>query len=373
MFESTFGVPPGNRVMIFPRQPASLLYKIKRKKAVKNGLKTPKTMYLKLHYSVLRDEIEVLIEGSLIKALDSTTLRPLSRLVLSSVLPEARSHLTGIELERAALLGTIPTTFLARVDYLRIFHGLGKDENGIDLSQSLASFLRTWQAENPTLVLPTSGPAEPSSILIPVDIPSVAIVHTADIRLRPLPAGSTFSSPDSVAPTVCCHQLLPATLHLKWTRMWDTVTPPSEQADLEFSYEISAPQDTWLLGGRRKGHFVIPAPASDDERERSSSVDTEAEIPILLIPQREGWLPYPSVELREVRSTDLGDRPAAAGMRAEAGDVHHETDLRNIGETVRIVADRTRVTLSLDASGPGGGPLVLEVEKRDIEGRVLVA
>ncbi|KAI3316456.1 cis-golgi transport protein particle complex subunit [Xylariaceae sp. AK1471] len=373
MFESTFGVPSSNRVMIFPRQPGSLLYKIKRKVGIKNGLKTPKTMYLKLHYSVLRDEIEALIESSLVKALHSTPLRPLSRLVLSSVLPLARNDLTGIELERAALLGFIPTSFLARVDYPRIFNGLGKDETGVDLSENLASFLRTWQAENPTLVFPTSEPAEPSSILIPVDIPSVTIVHTADIRLQPPPAASTHSAPGSITPTVCSHQLLPATLHLKWTRMWDTVTPPSEQADLEFSYELSAPQDTWLFGGRRKGHFVIPAPASDDERERSSSVDTEAEIPILLIPLREGWLPYPSVEIREVRPSDSVDRsPATAGTGGH-GDVHYETDLRNLGETVRVVADRTRVTLSLDASGPGGGPLVLDVEKPDIEGRVLVA
>ena len=53
---------------------------------------------------------------------------------------------------------------------------------------------------------------------------------------------------------------------------------------------------------------------------------------------------------------------------------HFESDLRNMGETIRVVADRTRVTLSLDASGPGGGPLVLDVERRGhsgVEGRVV--
>lgn len=364
MFESAFGVPPGNRVMIFPRQPASLLYKIKRKPGPKSGLKTPKTMHLKLQYSVLREEIEALIESSLVKALDDTPLRSLSRLVLSSVLPVALKDLTAIELERAALLGFIPTSFLTHIDYARIFRGLGKDDNGVDLSESLASFLQTWQSENQALSIPTSQLAEPSTISIPVDVPCVTILHTADIRLHPLPATSTLSVPNTVTPTVCSHQLLPATLHLKWTRMWDTVTPPSEQADLEFSYELSAPPDTWLLGGRRKGHFVIPAPTSDDERERSSSVDTEAEIPILLIPLREGWLPYPSVDIREVRSPDSAERPS---------DVHFETDLRNLGEMVHVVEDRSRVTLSLDASGPGGSPLVLDVERRECEGRVLVA
>ncbi|KAJ8122519.1 hypothetical protein O1611_g9818 [Lasiodiplodia mahajangana] len=103
MFGSTFGVPPSDPVLIFPRQPASLLYKIKRKPGVKNGSKMAKTMYLRLHYSVLRDEIEALLESSLVKALDKNTLRPLSRLLISSVLPLVRSDLSGIELERAAM------------------------------------------------------------------------------------------------------------------------------------------------------------------------------------------------------------------------------------------------------------------------------
>ncbi|KAI0536645.1 trafficking protein particle complex subunit 10 [Xylaria digitata] len=371
MFESTFGVPPSDPVMIFPRQPASLLYKIKRKSGVKNSPKTLKTMYLKLHYSVLRDEIEALIESSLVKALDGTPLYPFSRLLTSSVLPLVRSDLSEIELERAALLGFIHTSFLSRATSPRVFHGLGEDDAGLDLAKSLASFLRTWQTENPTLVFPTARLAEPSSIIIPVDIPSVTIVHTTDIQLQPTPGIETSASLPT--PTVCTHQLLPATLHLKWTRMWDTVTPPSSQVDLEFSYEFSAPTDTWLLGGRRRGHFVIPAPDGDDERQRSSSVDTEAEIPILLIPLREGWLPYPSVEIREVPS-DSNSTPTVPGNVSGGGPpTQHETDVRNIGETIRVVADRSRVTLSLDASGASGGPLVLDVQKGDVVGRVLVA
>ncbi|KAI0399186.1 cis-golgi transport protein particle complex subunit [Xylaria palmicola] len=397
MFESTFGLAPSESVMIFPQQPASLLYKIKRKLGVENGPKTPKTMYLKLQYSVLREEVEGMLQISLVKALAETTLRPLSRLLVSLVIPLVQSELTGLELEHAALLGSIPTEFISRVDHSRLFHGLGKGAAGVDLAGSLTSFLRTWQAENPTLVLPASRPAESPSILIPVDIPSVAIVHTVDIRLQPQPAAPPSSSSPTTTtttiPAVYTHQLLPATLHLRWTRMWDTLTPPAQQADVEFSYELSAPSDTWLLGGRRRGHFVIPAAGGDDgdERARRSAAGlTEAEIPVLLIPQREGWLPYPSVEVREVvvrvdppgapADNNNNNKPGAPPPpppprqgQGQGPEVQHETDMRNLGETVRVVADRRQVTLSLDASGPGGGPLVLDVERGGAEGRVLVA
>ncbi|KAI2619486.1 trafficking protein particle complex subunit 10 [Hypomontagnella submonticulosa] len=402
VFESEFGVPPSAPVVIFPKQPASLLYKITRKLDVKIHPKIGKTMYLRLHYSVLQEEIESLIENSLTESLQDTPLYPFSRLLCSAVIPHIRHNLTSHDLERAVLLGSVSTTFLSSVNWAKYFAGLGKAPNTTtDYSQSLVSFLRTWIAENPTLPLDPAVPAEPRSILIPVDIPSLTIVHTADIRL--LPQQSPTFLPSDSSPTVSVNQLLPAALHLKWTRVWDTTTPPPQQTDLEFSYEVAAPQDTWLLGGRRRGHFVIPAPSDaiptstgDEGRggggggggdkgvgvsTYESTPATEAHIPILLVPLREGRLPLPGVEIREVRAyedsgtttTAAGGSPTAHVDATGAGGVHFETDVRNLGETVRVLADKARVTLSLDASGPGGGPLVLEAERLGDVGRKVIA
>jgi len=88
----------------------------------------------------------------------------------------------------------------------------------------------------------------------------------------------------------------------------------------------------------------------------ASSPETEAEMPLILIPLREGWLPYPAVDIREI---------VVANADGDSGQVLTqgcEVDLRNLGETLRVVGGRSGVTVSLDASGPGGGPLVLESE-----------
>ncbi|KAF4442440.1 Trafficking particle complex subunit 10 [Fusarium albosuccineum] len=146
-------------------------------------------------------------------------------------------------------------------------------------------------------------------------------------------------------PTVSINQMLPATLHLKWTQVWDTEM--QHKNDTEYSYEVTAPGDTWLVGGRRKGHFVIPGSTGDP---LSSTPETEAEIPLILIPLREGWLPYPSIEMREVKEVQE-NQPQIC-----------EVDYKNLGESIRAVGERKSVTVSLDASGPGGGPLVLESE-----------
>lgn len=389
LFESHFGAPPARPLMVFPKQPASLLYKITRKKDSKIGPKTKKTMYLKLRYSLLQEEVEDAVERSLRQAVDAPEFRDYSNLVTSAVLSRLRDSLTDDELERCALLGEFRTSSLSDVNWARHFSNLGDAA-----APAVAGVVSAWQRENAVVTLPPPDPAasQPRSILIPVGIPSITVVHTADIRLETSNSETIIPDPSSGVHAVCLNQLVPATLHLKWTRVWDTgntdaipgstAKPATGQSpffaqDLEFSYEVSAPSDTWLVGGRRKGHFVIPG-ASASSQTLSSTPDTEADIALLLVPLREGWLPYPSVEIREVKQA-AGSLAAAATGRG-GGDAetqspgfwHCETDYRNLGETVRVIADRRRVTLSLDASGPGGGPLVLESESLRLGGRGFV-
>lgn len=376
IFASHSGVPPADPVMVFPKQPASLFYKITRKKDSVIGPKTKKTMYLKLHYSVLQVEVEETVKASLTEALHEAELGEYSKLVTSTVMTHFLKGLTDNELERCALLGVIRTSpLLSNINWMNSFSGLGKT-NGQDIANILADFILDWQKSNKTIKLvPPSPGSDVRTILIPVDIPPVTIVHTADIRLQPSDMGNDTD-------TVVINQLLSATLHLKWTRIWDTGDPdpirslpstpasktgpsPHFSSDLEFSYDINAPADTWLLGGRRRGHFVIPA------NELTSTSETEAEIGLVMVPLREGWLPYPSVEIREVRDAEGSKDGKGKGEEGDGGYGQCETDVRNMGETVNVIADRARVTLSLDASGAGGGPLVLESEMLGLGGRVV--
>ena len=127
-----------------------------------------------------------------------------------------------------------------------------------------------------------------------------------------------------------------------------------------------------------EGRFVVPADAGP-----SSAPETEARIPILMIPQREGWLPYPSLEIRAIlpdasssfgtatnshsnsTSTAAATTDALGLLRATAPC---EVDWRNVGEVIRVLAGKSAVTLSLDATGPGGGPLVLDAQMSQLGG-----
>ncbi len=369
VFASHFGVPPSKPLAIFPKQPASLLYKITRKPGTKIGPGTQKMMYMKLLYSVLRDEVEVVLERAFLSALEDSPLWEFSRLMLKHILEHARTKLTAYDLECITLLEELSTSFLDDIKWGMGFAGLGQTSDGVDVAIHMASFIAQWQKDRPKLRVGQPDPTthDLSSIIIPVDIPSITVVHTADIKLRKTLPDLCGEIPDTAIVNV--NQLIPATLRLRWTRIWDTGDEESSGSrpapeDLEFSFEITAPADTWLLGGRRKGHFVIPARDGAVDDDLSSAPDTEAEIPLLLVPLREGWLPYPHVEIREVVSED--------GDGTDRGHGHCETDYRNLGETVRVISDREQVTLSLDASGPGGGPLVLESVGRELGTRGVV-
>ncbi|KAH6608523.1 cis-golgi transport particle complex subunit [Trichoderma cornu-damae] len=355
LFESAFGVPPAGPIFIFTKQPASLLYKIKRKPGAKAGKRGGRTMYLKLDYSLLEAEMQELVRRSLTEALEATALAQYSKFVAATAWRELKGNMLARDLEQAALVGEITTAALRDVVWEKHFTGIGGAPGaGEHAAEQLPRILRAWQKANGRLAIPAGGTADPSSILIPVEIPALPVLHTADISLQSGIPSPIIDNASGGLPTVCTNQMLPATLHLKWTRIWDADS--SVRSDQEFSYEVTAPAETWLLGGRRKGHFVIPGPsASSPAGAMTSAPETEAEVPLVLIPLREGWLPYPLVEIREVVNAD-GDGGLATAQGCEV-------DLRNLGETVRVVGDRSGMTVSLDASGPGGGPLVFENER----------
>ncbi|KAH7312636.1 trafficking protein particle complex subunit 10 [Stachybotrys elegans] len=350
LFESAFGVPPQRIVTVFPKQPATLMYRIRRRpgaKALGPSNRPGKTMYLKLHYSLLHTEITDALRASLTRGLEDEGLEQYARVLVAHFMREVPRAMHPQDLERSALLGEIDTSFLADVPWEQRFQDLGIVPGTSDTAAArLASFLIAWQKSHPRVPLPTSPVPEPWSILIPVEIPSLPIVHTADLRLH-LPEHHAAAT--DATPTTTLNQLIPATLHLKWTRIWDTDLATRD--DQEFSYEVAAPADTWLLGGRRRGHFVIPAASGAEGM--ASTPETEAEIPLMLIPLREGYLPYPGIEIREVATDE-----AAAALPSQSCEV----DWRNLGESVRVLGGKKSVTVSLDASGPGGGPLVLESE-----------
>ena len=374
-FDAEGGNTITSSIVVFPRQPASMLYKITRSaSSISNprhdSRKDPKsTLLLVLNYICLEEEIEHAVIKHLEGSLENGPVHPYMRLVVPAVIAELRSHLHSYDLERTAILSKVSTSALASVKWRDHFSGLGRTlDKGEDIATLIAETLQSWLQRTPNIPLIPISVNEDSieksrSITIPVDVPSVTVVHTADLKLL------SKSSVESDTAIVASNQPISASLTIKWTTIWDT-EPQSRDAkvtqdeELEFFYEVSGAADTWLIGGRRKGHFRIPS------KTRTQNGNHKLSFPIVLIPLREGFLRFPNVDIKpsplarmKVGSAAPEDDPS----RLKQPTITCETNYKNSGETIRVISNAWKTTVSLDASGPQGGAWLLESERRGID------
>jgi hypothetical protein len=193
-------------------------------------------------------------------------------------------------------------------------------------------------------------------------VPEIQIVHTAELQLQPKP--TTDQGPSTHA---AVGQMIIAELYLQHTRRWcSPETRENADQPLECSYEIHANPDLWQIGGRRRGNFL----ARDGESNRFT---------VLLLPQKPGHLLLPSIEIRTFfpSGPQLPTSPPATDAAALAApsrrSIPCEVDYRNHGETVLVLPDLKKTTVSLSAAGgshaPGGGSWLVDSERRAEEVR----
>jgi hypothetical protein len=361
VFEARNGGELIDPIIIYPRQSASLLYRITRRKSPiipSGGKKAQKSaLQLKLHYICLDEEIDAAVTSAISVALADTTLSQYTRLITPALLSQLHSRLSPYDLERAALLGELSTATLLGAQWPVHFHDLHHPSPTIDIALRISDWISAFLTAHPTITLPppaiTPATIASRSITMPVAVPSVSVVHTADLRLAP----SLVPAPDGEV-VALLNQPIAATLVLRHTRVWDVGEGGNAGRELGFTYEVSAPGDTWLLGGRRKGGFVVPAGKGEGEGK-----GREMEFPVLMVPLREGFVTFPQVEIRAV----VGRREEGEEREREREEkVTSEVEYKNAAMLVRVCSGAAKTTVSLDASGPQGGAWLLESERRVI-------
>lgn len=370
-FTAARGADLTSPVTVFQKLPATLLYKITRRQSETAATKRDgANLALIISYLCLNEEIEEAIKQELEQVLTNTPYEAYTKLVAAAVSQELAARLSPLELERTALLNELSPSVLLNVRWNEYFIGLGKETtSNRDVASLLAVWLHDWcstgsQIQLQPLNINADTLAKARSISIPVDIPPVSVVHTASLDI--FSGSARAKSASAVLATT--NAALSANLRIKCTRVWDTgSTPDTDADDLEFVYEVTAPADTWLLGGKRKGHFRVP-------HDKEPVIPTFS-FPVTLIPIREGFLPYPSLDIRVVpppkiarkdNEDDSDDEEDKQKEDAEVVPITCETDYKNAAEVVRVISGARKTTVSLDASGPQGGAWLLETEQSDI-------
>lgn len=165
-------------------------------------------------------------------------------------------------------------------------------------------------------------------------------MHTAELRLNNLATDPRHAA---------VGQMIAGDLVLRHTRRW--CTPAHREngtGSLEFTYEIHANPEHWLVSGRRRGNF-------------SATEGETTTFPVMLLPQKSGHVLLPGLEIRTFVPSPPSTQSANATAAAAAGgavqrrQVPSELDYRNHAETLLVLPDLQATTVQLSPGNSGHG------------------
>ena len=341
--------PLDSNMDIFSRQPISLLAKINRQLSRSSDPKLQRKLPLQISYTCIDEEVTIAVSSVFTASLAESTFLHLSRLLLPILLSSLDNMFTTQDYETTALLRSVTLPPIQAYPYTSLRVPLAENYDAV------LEWLHSWHKAHPAIKLPSPPTRTHRSLTIPVEVPILHVLHTASLTLSPSTNSMEYISIGNP---------IPAELHITRTYIWSHSTSPPKEP-LEFMYEVLAPNDTWLIGGRRKGYF-------------SAREHEELSFPLLLVPQRTGYLLYPGVEIRHVRSASSSSSAAQSSGEDGEGDVIRKADKRNDEEeeepisseidyrsqaqSVLVIPGFERVTVGVDhegsasasASGSGG-------------------
>ncbi|KAF3491930.1 uncharacterized protein GIQ15_01447 [Arthroderma uncinatum] len=325
---------------VFPKQPASLLYKITPRSDYQPDKKegSARPLSLSMEFSCLNEECLSVLEDKFTEEVESSPFSGLKHLLVPFLLAAFSAIWTAHALEIIGLVREIEVYSYEHVQWNTAIQSLD-----IDTQKRLVEWLKKWHEKNQSIPLPNERPVHASRcITIPVDIPDVQVVHTARLVLDGLSPGQTHVGVDD---------MIPADLIIHHTRRWCSVAEREVQSSLEFSYEVVANPDVWVIGGRRRGNY-------------SCAEGEEKRFRLLLLPQRAGHLLLPTVDIKSFAvETGQQQQPMSplAGEQQPHSDssfaprprrpVSSELDYRSHGETILVSADLQMTTINLDGFG----------------------
>ncbi|OAX81311.1 hypothetical protein ACJ72_04346 [Emergomyces africanus] len=337
VYEVQSSIDHGQVLDVFPRQPASLLYRISpREDKPLEADASKRSLALTIDFACLDEECLHVIEDQFVQDLGSSKYEQLARLLTPHLLDAFRSKWAANDLETISLIREIEILPYDSVQWGRVTNSLGGK-----FGKEVVSWLKEWHAQHPTLALPESNTTIPNrQIIIPVDVPEVQVVHTAKLII-PKPSNLSHAT---------VGEMIPATLTIHHTRRWCPVENREPEPSLEFSYEILVNPDVWLVGGRRRGNFT-----AKEGESRSFAV--------MLLPQRPGHLLLPGVEIKTYVVQELADSELV--LTGQRRVVACEVDYQNHAEMVLVSPNLRKTTVNLDiSSGAGGGSWLVESEGR---------
>lgn len=389
--------------LVVPRQAGQFVYRIRRRKepeakgALVGGVKKPGALQLYITYRSVDEEVVSTVSGVLKRDLERAGMREYENLLVGHITSKLEQRVVE-EMEVWGVVREVGLGGWEEWGWGEVLEGIqpGRGGKGGE-REKVEQWLREWwrggvseggqggqegEGEGERTVKlgfggvcgDLNGAGVTRSLVIPVEVPSVDVVCTVELKLFPDDDKTGKGGWDERV--LIAGEHIPAELRIRWSREWaahgahyhNPQQPPEqqEQDEMEFSYQLAQPpppppvtpgmalssppvapgSDTWLIAGRRRGAFSIPSSPG------TSSDGGELKYRLILIPLRTGAIPLPGVEVKAVPTGRKGGEDGGQFAGAGAGVVV-ETDYVNGGEVVVVGRDVRSVTVNI--GGPLGG------------------
>jgi trafficking protein particle complex subunit 10 len=210
------------------------------------------------------------IEKQFLEDIANSHCAKLARPLSAHLLNRLSSQWTQEDLEVACLLQEVEIWSYEEIGWDAVCAGLPSETRS-----EAEQWLRNWHQGHLSISLAHTEVTK-RQINIPVEIPAPRILVTINLAL---------TNVDERHLPIAIGQPLAAMLKVRHTGGWEEGSMDMRSNAIEFSYEVIASPDTWLVGGRRRGNFTV-------------DLAEQQVFPVLLIPQRAGNLLLPSVEVK---------------------------------------------------------------------------
>jgi trafficking protein particle complex subunit 10 len=319
---------------VFPKQPASWVYRFTRRQRFAPAVKEQSPAVL-INFHCLDQVVLSAIEKQFLADIAGSQCAALARPLSVHLLNILRSQWTQEDLEVACLLQEVGVWSYEEIGWDAICGGLPR-EMGSEAKQ----WLRKWHDGHHLISLEHTE-ATKRQISIPLEIPALRILLTVNFDLT--------NTGDGHLP-IAVGQPLTAMLKVRHAGRWEEGHTDKPLKSIEFSYEVIASPETWLVGGRRRGNFSV-------------DVAKQQAFPVLLIPQRAGHLLLPAVEVK--CNTPDGDNSRTAPPN---GRIAFEVNYRSHAKSVLVTPSLREITVSLDRESAGGRSPLVDSKRRQAEG-----
>ncbi len=316
---------------VFPKQPASLLLKLTKRHS-QSVIASTTSLALLVDFHCLDEVILSAIEGQFLTDIVDSPCAGLARLLTAHLLDTLRSQWTEQDLEAACLLQQVEVWPYQDIGWESTMNGLSKA-----VTVQARQWLHDWHNRRSVVPLHHTQVTK-RQISIPVEIPTPDLILTIDLDVTSMP---DWKSPIAIG------EPLAADLKISHTSAWSKTPNFRHFGNTNFSYEVVASPDTWIVGGRRRGNFTVETA----EQKRFQ---------ILLIPQKTGHLLLPSIDIKcnGPEKTDISLPPA------KKSEATFEVDHQIHAKSVLVMPNLRGTTTVLDSEGVGGRTSLVGSRKR---------